>query len=238
MKNSRTLSDIQFYSIENAPYLDQEGLKLREKVFNLWHPQWSEIYLELGSEKTPTHSDFLQYGFFNCLVYESEVIGMTAHKFLNVNEPLNPHSDLFSSLGWAEHLGQLKDMEINKVMTFESLLIDKKHRRMSASIQLAKTLVYLGNHFFAASPADAIIATARRDIHASKMSQSMGYQNITNKIVKVFDCDLNIQVHRDLIYPEDPAWHQARRLWSSRNVYASQYQWGQDIKPTQIKKAA
>lgn len=233
-----SLNNIKLYCIENSAYISKEGMQWREKVFNFWHPQWTKIYIDLGSEKTPSYSDFNQYHIFNCVAQNGEIIGMTAHKFINLEEPLIDKIEFVQSLG-TSFIDQLNQLGVKKVMTFESLLINPAFRKSHTPQRLSKMMVYFGNFLFSPGSADAIIAAARRDLKASQLSLELGYKVLeSDKKFRVFPCDLNIQLNRDLFLPGDEAYHLSKEIWANREVFTNQSYWGTSLEPQINKKQA
>ena len=216
-----TEADLQYTYVENKAFIGSEGLKLREKIYGLWLPEWTQIYKDLGSNKLPSLRDFAAYDIINCIFADEQIIGMSAHKFMNLDEPLNVDSEFIQSLG-PDYTHKLIEHGIKRVMTFESLMVAPEFRKSKNPIPLARAVLYLANHVFALSSAEAIIAAARKDLKVSDMAQTMGYNVFEeNKQFRVFPCDLVVQTNRDLYYPNDKAWHLASKLWSNRNSYVS-----------------
>lgn len=210
--------NIQFYCLKNNSYLAEQHMHLRQDIFQLWSTEWRELYKSLGSPKLPGLPDFLSYQYFNCITLDNKVAAICGHKFLHLQDPLNSDSEYLQGLG-PEYVRILQDLDLQRVMTFESFLVAPEFRKIVTKISLGKVLAYLANKLFSETSAQAVIAAARRETKVPQMATEIGYDIIESaKKVRVFECDLVVQRHKTLLYPEDPAWHMSEELWNKRVI--------------------
>lgn len=222
--NPQDNSKLKLFSIDNKAELNQEASQVRAKLFHLWRSEWQDIYKNLGSSKIPGLPDFQAYDLVNCVTIESEVIAMSGHKFYNLSDPEAQESEFLQSLGQS-YLKQIQHFGAERLMTFESLLVNPEFRKSKSSLPLSKIMICIGNALFSASNADAMIAAARVDLKVFRTAREFGFEMLeTAKKFRVFDCDLIVQKNRNLYFPQDPAWQIAHRVWQNRESCGSSTQ--------------
>lgn len=232
-------TDIQFSIIQNGSNLSPEGQALREKIYDLWHPLWTQIYKSWGSTNVPNIRDFRLYEIIHCIMVNGQVAGISAHRFMKTTESLNKHLEYFESFG-EENIQKLLSWNVRNIMTFESLLVSPDFRKSHNDMNISKVLTYLANQTFAKSHADGLVGTARIDVKVPRLGYDVGYETIeADRKVRVIPCDLIVQRNRELFHPQDHSWKLAQSLWEARTVYQNEdpFQVGSQHQQ-QIKKAA
>lgn len=229
---------IRFSIIQNGSNLTAEGQQLREKVYNVWHPLWTQIYKSWGSNNVPSIRDFRLYEVIHCITVQDQVAGISAHRFMKTTESLNKHLEYFESFG-EENIQKLLDRGVNNIMTFESLLVSPDFRKSNNDLNVSKLLTYLGNQTFAHSDADGLVGTARIDVKVPRMGYDVGYETLeADRKVRVIPCDLIVQRNRHLFFPHDSSWKLSQELWENRAIHQNEDPFRLAPITKEIKKAA
>lgn len=235
--SNKNLSKVQFYTIQNGSYLTPEGQVLRSKIYDLWYPQWTEIYKSWGSTNVPSIRDFRSFEVIHCITVDGEVAGMSAHRFMDIQDDLNKHLEYFQSFG-DENILKLQEMGVHKIMTFESLLVPPTQRKSQTPLPVSKLLFYLANKTFSFSLADGMVGTARIDVKVPQLSFALGYEVVeASRKVRIIPCDIVVQRNREIFHPHDEAWKQASELWENRVVVHNEDPFAL-TRPEKAKKAA
>lgn len=233
MENKIEASQIKYHFFENGILLDDSSSQIRKKAFELWHTEWTSIYKELGSNKLPATEDFLSYHLVNCLFLNGEIVGLSGHRFINLKDPLSRDTEFVRSLG-ESFIEKIQGMGLNRLLTYESLLVSPKYRKSSFPVPVSKVLLHMANRIFSNTPADAIVAAGRCDYKISEMCERVGWETIEReKQFRVFLCDLIIWRKKNVFYPDFPDWQMAKALWEAGVGHFNQTYISQTVLPQQ-----
>ncbi|KYG63708.1 hypothetical protein AZI86_12830 [Bdellovibrio bacteriovorus] len=215
-------SDVQFYVIQNGSYISKEARELRAKIYDIWNPLWTDIYKEHGSSTLPSLAGFRSFEVLHCITVDGEVAGFSAHRFMDFRDALSKHLEYLQIVG-EENLYKLHEMGIQKIMTFEALMIPPTQRKSISPIPISKLLFYLANRSFSLSPADGMVGAARVEVKVPLLSQALGYDLLESaRVMRGIPCDVVVQRNREVFHPQEKAWHLSQELWEKRVLFRSE----------------
>ena len=206
---------LEYHFFENKAFIDDFSTEVRKKAFALWQTEWEMIYKSLESKKLPTAEDFQSYDLVNCLFSNNEIVGLTGHRFINLQDPISYETEFVKSLG-KEFLDKISHLGLTRLMTFETLLVSPQYRKSCYPVPVSLILTHLANMIFSRTPAHSIVAAGRCDYKVGEMGQRIGYELILPKQkFRVFTCDLVVQRNKHIMYPQYEDWHIANELWKA-----------------------
>lgn len=212
--------DLQYCLISNKKFLTGQGLELRNQIYKMWKARWGQIYEEQGSEHHPTADDFVRHDFFSVLVSHGKLIGFSAHTMMDFQDQSTYDRDFFSMFT-RSYSSALQKLGVNRVMTFESLMVDPELKRNPWELPLSRLIMRLNSYLLNLTSAEAMMAVARKDNGVSHNLELVGYRMVeANKDCRGFPCDLKTLLRGEHLEPiVDKTEPVALALWNKRQQF-------------------
>ncbi len=212
---------LQYHLICNKSFPTSADLEIRNRVYSLWKSNWEKIYADQGAHHVPTADDFTRHDLLSVLMTDQDqLVGFSCHTFLDFHELSTYDRDYFSMFG-KNYSQALKAMKIDRVMTFESLVVRPEFQRNTWGLPLGRLIMRLNSYMLSETSAEAMMAVARKDNGVSQNLTVLGYQMIeSDKICRGFPCDLQtLSRGRHLLEINDKTEPHAGNLWQMRTVH-------------------
>lgn len=213
--------ELKYHCIANRTYLDSVGLDLHNRIYKMWKDEWVKIYAAQGSTHQPTADDFVRHDLIVALTYRTDIVAYAVHSFLDLNDLTTYDRDYFTMFG-TPFANALKDMEIFRVMTMESLVTNPKYKHNQWNVPVGRLLIRIAAYLFDFSNADGLMAVARKDNNLSQNSDELGWKTvITDQICRGFPCDLRVLPRGQHLALQPQKFEPlAGELWNSRQLHS------------------
>ncbi len=167
------------YALVPGRFAPDGALELYQALFEFWHQNWSQVYKDLGTNKRPCADDFLRQDWIAALLHEQEVVAIHNYHHYDLRCPCHLKASYleqnFTPFFWS----QVKAKGLSQVMSMEALFVSPAWRKAHTGVSLAGVIIALGQRLFILqSPAQALVAPARKDNPTSALAQAMGFEII------------------------------------------------------------
>ncbi len=209
-------------------------IEIYDTAFHFWYDNWSTYYQKLDPDYNFVADDFFRQDAVGVLFENKVPVGIHLYSIFNlVGNSIFEQSYLKQNFSDSYFLN-LKKLNISTVMTFESMMICPKRRKVKTGKSIAPFLLSLSyQYLLSRTDVQSMIAPARSDVGIAQLACCGGSEVIENRILHGVPVSLIIgrreKLHLNFLAPDEQKL--SREVFKN---YLSQYSKG-DIKNENIE---